>query len=98
MGLVPGARLPVRSKTPRPSSSKRPSTSGAQHGLDEMSKEDGIAFCERLFAKYLDGASAACRNAAHLRGSAQWIQFPRVVNQEWVHYKPRAAAARRRSC
>src|SRR5690606_31184433 len=24
--------------------------------------------------------------ASHLRGSAQWIQFPRVVCQSWVHY------------
>ena len=58
-------------------------------GLDEMSKEDSIAFCERLFAKYLDG-HPLISNAAHLRGSAQWIRFPRVVNQEWVHYRPRA--------
>ncbi len=59
-------------------------------GLDEMSKEDGIAFCERLFAKYLDGHSLIS-NASHLRGSAQWIRFPRVVNREWVHYRPRAS-------
>ena len=57
-------------------------------GLDEMSKEDGIAFCERLFAKYLDG-HALKSNAHHLRGSAQWIRFPRVVNETWVHYRPR---------
>src|SRR3984957_18210875 len=56
-------------------------------GLDEMSKEDGIAFCERLFAKYLDG-HALKSNAQHLRGSAQWIRFPRVVNETWVHYRP----------
>jgi anthraniloyl-CoA monooxygenase len=55
-------------------------------GLDEMSKEDGIAFCERLFAKYLDG-HALKSNAQHLRGSAQWIRFPRVVNETWVHYR-----------
>ncbi|MGN6666083.1 MAG: bifunctional salicylyl-CoA 5-hydroxylase/oxidoreductase [Trinickia sp.] len=58
-------------------------------GLDEMSKEDSIAFCERLFAKYLDG-HPLMSNAAHLRGSAQWIRFPRVVNREWVHERPRA--------
>ena len=58
-------------------------------GLDQMSKEDGIAFCERLFAKYLDG-NALLSNAEHLRGSSQWIQFPRVVNQQWVHRRPRA--------
>jgi anthraniloyl-CoA monooxygenase len=53
-------------------------------GLDEMSKEDGIAFCERLFAKYLDG-HALKSNALHLRGSSQWIRFPRIVNETWVH-------------
>ncbi|TCK39224.1 anthraniloyl-CoA monooxygenase [Paraburkholderia sp. BL8N3] len=58
-------------------------------GLDEMSKEDGIAFCERLFARYLDGHGLRS-NAEHLRGSAQWIRFPRVVNENWVHYRTRA--------
>ena len=56
-------------------------------GLEDMSKEDGIAFCERLFAKYLDG-HALISNAAHLRGSAQWIRFPRVVCKRWVHRLP----------
>jgi anthraniloyl-CoA monooxygenase len=58
-------------------------------GLDEMSKEDSIAFCERLFAKYLDG-HRLMSNAYHLRGSAQWIRFPRVVNEQWVHHNGRA--------
>ena len=54
------------------------------HGLDTMSQQDGIAFCERLFAKYLDG-NPLMNNATHLRGSAIWIQFPRVVCERWVH-------------
>ena len=54
------------------------------HGLDKMSQEDGIAFCERLFAKYLDG-NPLMNNATHVRGSAIWIQFPRVVCEKWVH-------------
>ena len=58
-------------------------------GLEEMSKEEGIAFCEKLFAKYLDG-HALMSNAAHLRGSAQWIRFPRVVCRRWVHHNGRA--------
>lgn len=58
-------------------------------GLEQMSKEEGIAFCERLFAKYLDG-HALMSNAAHLRGSAQWIRFPRVVCRRWVHHNGRA--------
>ena len=53
-------------------------------GLETMEKEDAIAFCEKLFAKYLDGHSLMS-NASHLRGSAQWIRFPRVVCQNWVY-------------
>jgi anthraniloyl-CoA monooxygenase len=58
-------------------------------GLEDMAKEESIAFCERLFAKYLDG-HALISNAAHLRGSAQWIKFPRVVCRTWVHANGRA--------
>ena len=54
-------------------------------GLEGMSQEEGIAFCERLFAKYLDGHSLMS-NASHLRGSAMWIKFPRIVCREWVHW------------
>ncbi len=58
-------------------------------GLDRMEKEDSIAFCEKLFAKYLDG-HALISNARHLRGSAQWIKFPRVICERWVHHNGRA--------
>ena len=54
-------------------------------GLDKMEKEDAIAFCEKLFARYLDG-HPLISNASHLRGSAQWIRFPRVVCKRWVHH------------
>ncbi len=54
-------------------------------GLDTMEKEDAIAFCEKLFATTLQGHKLLS-NAAHLRGSAQWIRFPRVVCQHWVHW------------
>jgi anthraniloyl-CoA monooxygenase len=53
-------------------------------GLEDMTKEDGIAFCERMFAPYLDG-HALMSNAAHLKGSAHWIRFPRVVCKTWIH-------------
>ncbi len=56
------------------------------HGLDDMSQQDGIEFCERLFAKYLDG-NRLLANASHLRGSAIWIRFPRVVCKTWVHWQ-----------
>ncbi len=54
-------------------------------GLDRMSGEESIAFCERLFARTLDGAPLVS-NAAHLRGSASWIRFPRVTCARWVHW------------
>ena len=58
-------------------------------GLDKMEKDDAIAFCEKLFAKYLDGHKLMS-NSAHLRASAQWIKFPRVVCNTWVHHNGRA--------
>ncbi len=56
------------------------------HGIEDMSQDEGIAFCERLFAKYLDG-NALISNAKHLRGSANWIRFPRVICHTWVHWQ-----------
>ncbi len=58
-------------------------------GLDKMEKEESIAFCEKLFAEYLDGHQLMS-NAAHLRGSTQWIRFPRVMCRTWVHHNGRA--------
>ncbi|MCG2585535.1 bifunctional salicylyl-CoA 5-hydroxylase/oxidoreductase [Massilia sp. TS11] len=55
-------------------------------GLEAMSQEEGIAFCEQLFAEHLDG-HALLSNASHLRGSAIWIAFPRIVCQRWVHWQ-----------
>ncbi|HSV20715.1 MAG TPA: bifunctional salicylyl-CoA 5-hydroxylase/oxidoreductase [Casimicrobiaceae bacterium] len=60
-------------------------------GLDAMSQEEGIAFCERLFAAHLDG-HPLMSNARHLRGSAMWIRFPRVVCRRWVHWSDDAGA------
>jgi anthraniloyl-CoA monooxygenase len=54
-------------------------------GLDAMSQEEAVAFCERMFAPWLDG-HGLLSNAAHLRGSANWIRFPRVVCGRWVHW------------
>jgi len=55
------------------------------HGLDQMEQPEVVAFCEKLFAKYLDG-HALMTNASHLRGSANWIRFPRVICKSWVHW------------
>jgi anthraniloyl-CoA monooxygenase len=54
-------------------------------GLADMTQEEGIAFCERLFAEHLDG-HALMSNAGHLRGSSIWIAFPRIVCEQWVHW------------
>ena len=55
------------------------------HGMEDMSQAQSVAFCEQLFAKYLDG-HALISNAQHLRGSASWIRFPRVICKTWVHW------------
>ena len=53
-------------------------------GFEHMSKEDSIATCERIFAAHLDG-HRLMSNASHLRGSAVWINFPRVLCEKWHH-------------
>ncbi|HLH87969.1 MAG TPA: bifunctional salicylyl-CoA 5-hydroxylase/oxidoreductase [Xanthobacteraceae bacterium] len=52
-------------------------------GFGAMSKEQSIATCERLFAKYL-GGHKLMSNARHLRGSG-WLNFPRVLCERWSH-------------
>jgi anthraniloyl-CoA monooxygenase len=53
------------------------------HGLDALGTEQSMAFCERLFGKYL-GGHHLMSNARHLRGSA-WLNFNRVLCQRWHH-------------
>ena len=53
-------------------------------GLADMDQEQALAFCERLFARHLDG-HALMANAAYLRGSGMWIRFPRLACRQWVH-------------
>ena len=54
-------------------------------GIDQMSQEEGIAYCEKIFAPWLQG-EPLISNAAHLRGSAIWIRFPRVMCGRWVQW------------
>ncbi len=54
------------------------------HGLQDATTADSIAFCERLFARHLDG-QPLLSNARHLRGSA-WIVFQRVRCKRWHHF------------
>jgi anthraniloyl-CoA monooxygenase len=51
-------------------------------GLDQMDVPQSVAFCERLFAPWLDG-NALLTNMRHLRGS-QFINFHRISNATWV--------------
>ena len=58
------------------------------HGLDAMSQDESIAFCETLFADTLEGAPLMT-NARHLRGSA-WLNFSRLVCGHWSHFNGRS--------
>ena len=51
-------------------------------GFDTMEQADAIAACERIFARHLDGAPLLI-NTGHLRGSAAWIRFRRVLCRQW---------------
>ncbi len=53
-------------------------------GFEHMSKEDTVETCRKIFEAHLDGHELKS-NAAHLRGSAVWMQFPRIVCERWYH-------------
>ena len=53
-------------------------------GFDAMSKEDTVETCRSIFADHL-GGNDLISNAAHLRGSAVWMNFPRVICERWYH-------------
>ncbi|MEM7248493.1 MAG: bifunctional salicylyl-CoA 5-hydroxylase/oxidoreductase [Acidobacteriota bacterium] len=45
-------------------------------GLDTMSEEEWVGYCERLFAEELDGHSL-------LTNKSEWIRFREVKNESW---------------
>lgn len=53
-------------------------------GFEQMSQQESIATCEKIFKDYLGGHSLMT-NAGHIRGSA-WIRFPRVLCERWSHH------------
>ncbi|NJO36333.1 MAG: bifunctional salicylyl-CoA 5-hydroxylase/oxidoreductase, partial [Rhizobiales bacterium] len=53
-------------------------------GFEGMSKEETVETCRRVFEAHLGGHDLMS-NAAHLRGSAVWINFPRVLCATWHH-------------
>ena len=53
-------------------------------GFEGMTKEETVETCRRIFAAHL-GGHELMSNAAHLRGSAVWMNFPRVICETWHH-------------
>jgi anthraniloyl-CoA monooxygenase len=51
-------------------------------GIDKMTAQESVEFCERLFARYLDG-HRLLNNASHLK--LPWINFLRITNEHWSH-------------
>ena len=58
------------------------------HGLDKADQAQSIAFCEKMFAGVLDGATLRT-NARHLRGSA-WLNFNRLICGKWHYFNGRS--------
>jgi anthraniloyl-CoA monooxygenase len=55
-----------------------PETTWRRAGLDELDEDESLAFCERLFAKDLEGHEL-------LSNRSLWLDFPKVVNKAWHH-------------
>jgi len=53
-------------------------------GFEHMTKEETVETCRKVFEKHL-GGHELISNAAHLRGSAVWMQFPRVLCERWYN-------------
>jgi len=53
-------------------------------GFEGMSKEEIVETCRAVFADHLGGHDLMS-NAAHLRGSAVFMNFPRVLCEKWHH-------------
>jgi len=55
-------------------------------GLDSMTQEETCRWAETVFAGHLDG-HRLMSNSAHLRGSAAWLNFRRVLCERWAYDK-----------
>ncbi|MFY0617863.1 bifunctional salicylyl-CoA 5-hydroxylase/oxidoreductase [Shimia sp.] len=53
-------------------------------GFENMSKDEIVETCRVVFADHL-GGHELMSNAAHLRGSAVFMNFPRVLCETWHH-------------
>ena len=59
-----------------------PESTWFKAGIDKFEAAESIAFCEKLFADLLDKHSLIS-NPRHLRGSAMWLKFNRVLCERW---------------
>ncbi len=59
-----------------------PEENWSRAGLDAMTTDETIAFCERIFARYLDG-HALLSNTRHMANP--WINFQHVTNAHWSY-------------
>ena len=55
-----------------------PEATWRRAGLDELDEQESLAFCERLFARDLEGHEL-------LSNRSLWLDFPKVVNKVWHH-------------
>ncbi|WP_408593102.1 bifunctional salicylyl-CoA 5-hydroxylase/oxidoreductase [Paracoccus marcusii] len=53
-------------------------------GFEGKTKEQIVETCRDVFKDHLGGHDLMS-NAAHLRGSAVWMNFPRVICERWYH-------------
>jgi anthraniloyl-CoA monooxygenase len=51
--------------------------------FEDMSKEEAVETCRKIFEPHLGGH--ALISTPHLRGSAVWMKFPRVLCEKWHH-------------
>ncbi len=59
-----------------------PEENWVRAGLDSMTTDESIAFCEHIFARYLDG-HALLSNTRHMANP--WINFQHVTNAHWSY-------------
>ena len=59
-----------------------PEENWSRAGLDRMTTDESVAFCERIFARYL-GGHALLSNTRHMANP--WINFQHVTNAHWSY-------------
>ena len=75
---VPGPRVPVRRRDAARSSWSARRPRGERPGLDRMTEEESIAFCEELFAEELAGHRL-------MSNRSLWINFVTLRCESWHH-------------